>query len=630
MRITLSAGDDPYYVFDGFLGGTSEAALGNVRNDTIDGAAGRDQLNLDYAYPDRNFNLAVDATTGVVTLTTATGSINFERFEVVAFNNVSFLIGGEAGDALVGSPGNDPGLYGLGGDDTLDGGGGRDTLFGGAGNDTYVVDNSGDAVQESTTLNGSVDAGGIDIVRAAINFALGNFVENLELTGSAVSGTGNALANAITGNGAANSLSGAAGDDTLDGGAGADTLSGGAGNDTYRLDDARDVVQEDGQSDPGGSDTVLSAVSHTLGERFENLELLGTAALNGTGNGAANRLSGNAAANSLSGGAGQDSLAGGAGNDTLEGGADSDRLSGGAGNDLYRVDAAGDLALEEGSTDPGGIDTVEAAVSYTLDERLENLLLTGAGASSGTGNALANRLIGNDADNTLEGGAGNDTLEGRGGADSLRGGAGNDTYVVNGAGDRVDEATATGSGVDAGGKDVVRSSVSFTLGSFLETLVLTGSGAVQGGGNGAANTLTGNGGANLLSGLGGADVLDGGAGKDTLAGGAGKDFFVFSSALNADTNVDLIRDWGTGGTSDVIRLDDDVFTALGPTGALPASAFTNGKAASSADHRIVYDRPTGELYYDADGTGPAEQIHFATVGASTHPALTAAAFVIVG
>lgn len=628
MNITLSAGDDPYYVYDGFLGGTSEAALGNVRNATIDGGAGRDQLNLDYAYPDRNFNLAIDASTGVVTLTTATGSIRFERFEVVAFNNVNFLIGGEAADALAGSPGNDPGLYGLGGDDTLDGGAGRDTLFGGAGNDTYVIDNSSDSVQESSTFNGSVDAGGIDIVRAAIDFALGNFIENLELSGSAVSGTGNALANAITGNGAANSLSGAAGDDTLDGGAGADTLSGGAGNDVYRLDDPLDVVLEDGASDPGGIDTIRSVVAHTLGERFENLELLGSASINGTGNALANAITGNAAANSLSGGGGGDTLTGAEGNDTLDGGSGEDRLAGGTGNDLYLVDSAGDLALEEGTIDPGGIDTVQASASYTLGERLENLTLAGTASISGTGNVLANRIIGNEADNTLEGGAGNDTLEGRGGADSLRGGAGSDTYIVNGAGDRVDESTVPGSGIDAGGKDVVRSTVSFTLGDFIERLVLTGS-AAKGTGNALANTITGNRGTNTLAGLGGADTLDGGAGRDTLSGGAGRDSFVFSSPLNPDTNVDLIRDWGAGGTSDLIRLDNDVFTELRTPGALTTAAFTTGKVASTAEQRIVYDRSTGELYYDPDGSGPAAQVHFATIGTTTHPTLTAAAFLIV-
>jgi len=526
MNITLTAADNQFYLFDGFLGGASDAALVDVRDASVDGGAGRDQLNIDYAYPDRNFNFAVDASTGVVTLTTATGSIRLERFEVVAFNNVDFLIGSIGGDALTGATNNDPGLYGLGGDDTLDGGAGRDVLFGGAGNDTYVVDDSGDSVQEATTLNGGVDAGGVDIVRAAINFALGNFLENLELIGSAVTGTGNALANAITGNSVANSLTGAAGDDTLDGGLGADTLSGGAGNDVYVLDNPLDVVLEDGVSDPGGLDTVRSTVTHTLGERFENLVLLGSA------------------------------------------------------------------------------------------------------PASATGNALSNRLTGNDADNTLEGGAGNDALEGRGGADSLRGGAGNDTYIVNGTGDRVDEATAPGSGVDAGGKDVVRSSVSFTLGDFVETLILTGAGSLKATGNGLGNTITGNSGANVLTGLGGADVLNGGAGNDTLNGGVGRDSFVFSSPLNAQTNVDLIIGFSTSTSPDRIRLDNDIFTALGAPGALAATAFTNGEMASTPDHRIVYDRPSGHLFYDPDGSGPEAQVHFATLGLSAHPALSAGAFLI--
>ncbi|MFM7783616.1 MAG: hypothetical protein ACKPE6_03050, partial [Gammaproteobacteria bacterium] len=139
-------------------------------------------------------------------------------------------------------------------------------------------------------------------------------------------------------------------------------------------------------------------------------------------------------------------------------------------------------------------------------------------------------------------------------------------------------------------------------------------------GDDSPNTLVGNAGANLLQGNGG---------NDTLSGGAGRDTFVFSTALDAQSNVDLIRDWGAGGTSDLIRLDNDVFSALGAPGALSAAAFTTGKTAGTAEHRIVYDRPTGELYYDPDGSGPAAQQHFATIGTTTHPALTAAVFLIV-
>ena len=78
-------------------------------------------------------------------------------------------------------------------------------------------------------------------------FTLRSNVENLTHTGTPViSGTGNALDNALTGNAAANLLTGAAGNDTLDGAAGADTLAGGTGADTYRfgIGYGIDTVQE--------------------------------------------------------------------------------------------------------------------------------------------------------------------------------------------------------------------------------------------------------------------------------------------------------------------------------------------------------------------------------------------------
>ncbi|MFO0006710.1 MAG: Ig family protein, partial [bacterium] len=104
----------------------------------------------------------------------------------------------------------------------------------------------------------------------------------------------------------------------------------------------------------------------------------------------------------------------------LDGGLGADTLSGGAGNDVYVLDNPLDVVLEDGVSDPGGLDTVRSTVAHTLGERFENLVLLGSAPASATGNALSNRLTGNDADNTLAGGAGNDALEGRGGADSLR------------------------------------------------------------------------------------------------------------------------------------------------------------------------------------------------------------------
>ncbi|PPD11412.1 type I secretion C-terminal target domain-containing protein, partial [Methylophilus sp.] len=74
--------------------------------------------------------------------------------------------------------------------------------------------------------------GGIDEVKASVSYTLGDNIENLTLTGAAISGTGNNLYNIITGNASNNILSGDAGNDTLNGGTGNDTINGGADNDT--------------------------------------------------------------------------------------------------------------------------------------------------------------------------------------------------------------------------------------------------------------------------------------------------------------------------------------------------------------------------------------------------------------
>ena len=149
--------------------------------------------------------------------------------------------------------------------------------------------------------------GGIDTLATAFSFTLGVNTENLTLLGAAaINGTGNALANRITGNAAANILTGGLGNDFLDGGLGADRLVGGTGNDTFVINSAADVLQ-----DSGGVDLVRSTVSKTLAAGFENLTLLGAAALNGAGNAAANTILGNAGGNKLFGLGGNDTLNGG-------------------------------------------------------------------------------------------------------------------------------------------------------------------------------------------------------------------------------------------------------------------------------------------------------------------------------
>lgn len=143
----------------------------------------------------------------------------------------------------------------------------------------------------------------------------------------------------LSGHGGNDVLDGGAGNDSLDGGTGADVMHGGLGNDVFHVDSRGDKVVENARE---GSDTVSTTISFALGGNIEKLTLIGTADINGTGNGLANTITGNAAANILKGMDGKDRLQGGGGNDTLVGGAGKDTLIGGTGSDRFDWDSAGD------------------------------------------------------------------------------------------------------------------------------------------------------------------------------------------------------------------------------------------------------------------------------------------------
>ncbi|MCO5760319.1 MAG: hypothetical protein NHG36_02240 [Chromatiaceae bacterium] len=406
---------------------------------------------------------------------------------------------------IAGGDGNDT-LYGADGGGVLDGGLGDDVMHGGGGYDTYYVDSALDRVIENASA-------GTDSVYASTSFALGANLENLYLLGTGnLHGTGNELSNALYGNAGDNVLTGGAGDDRLDGGGGNDTLAGGLGDDTYVLNAHAEIHEGEGE----GIDRVEASVSHTLMAHLEQLVLLGSAAINGTGNDLDNLIQGNAAINRLEGEAGNDVLDGGAGNDTL---------LGGTGDDAYYIDSSKDVVTELGGE---GNDTVFSPLGYTLGANVENLVLTGAARINGTGNALANRIMGNSASNTLTGGAGDDTLDGGGGIDKLIGGAGNDAYIVDAPGETITERSNEGT-------DLVLSSIAFTLPSNLENLTLTGTDAVSGTGNKLANVLVGNGAGNVLAGGAGDDILDGMAGADTLIGGTGSDAYFLGRGYGRDT-----------------------------------------------------------------------------------------------
>ncbi|MBR0556575.1 calcium-binding protein [Ciceribacter sp. L1K23] len=354
----------------------------------------------------------------------------------------------------------------------------------------------------------------------------------------------------------------------------------------------------------------------------------------GSGSGIAQRvfatdIDGTARAETLDGTAFDETIRGYGGNDTLDGAGGNDIMLGGFGNDTYIVDSAGDQVQEMAAQ---GTDTVRASISYTLGGSVENLVLTGSGNLTGTGNSLANVITGNSGNNTLSGlggndridggsgndtldggagndtllgGSGNDTLNGGSGADRMEGGTGNDTYYVDNSGDVVVEGSNAGT-------DTVRSSISHTLATNVENLILSGAGNLNGNGNASANVLTGNSGNNILKGLAGNDTLKGeagndqltgGSGADKLYGGSGADRFIFTATSDStvsSTSRDMIYDFSR---SQGDKIDLSAIDASTKSSGNQAFTFIGEKAYSGKAGELRYVNSGGDTYVYADVNG---------------------------
>ena len=284
-------------------------------------------------------------------------------------------------------------------------------------------------------------------------------------------------------------------------------MAGGLGNDTYIVDNASDVVTEAAGQ---GTDTVSTSVSYALAAGSEVETLSGTGALGLT-------LTGNEFNNIVIGTGANDTLFGGIGNDTLNGGAGADAMTGGAGNDTYVVDNAGDVVTENLNE---GTDTVNTTLaSYTLGANVENLTYTGAGNFAGTGNALANVIIGS---------SGNDTLRRR--------------RRCRHAERRRRQRHVLCRQYRRGCQRCRRAWIpsiphcSATPWRCSREPHVHRRGNFNGIGNGFDNVLTGGAGNDILSTGAGNDTLIGGAGNDTMTGGAGNDIFKYiANNFGADT-----------------------------------------------------------------------------------------------
>jgi Ca2+-binding RTX toxin-like protein len=264
LHVTISGGGGPDEIFGGEGNDVLDGGLG--QGDVIDGGGGDDTIYFELSD-------VVDGgsghDTGILASNQELNNFRLENLDLESLiansgNDVIYatpdrsayidgraghdsLVGSSRGDVLVGGTGNDA-LLGQGGDDLLNGGGDHDTLDGGDGQDVIF------------------------------------------------GGEGN------------DTLRGQSGDDTLDGGTGADSMTGSFGSDTYMVDEAGDVVTENGGE---GNDTVRASIAFYAlpGSGVENL----------IGSVAEQRLEGNRLANTITGGGGNDvfGFAPGSGSDVI-------------------------------------------------------------------------------------------------------------------------------------------------------------------------------------------------------------------------------------------------------------------------------------------------------------------------
>ena len=453
--------------------------IGNSGDNILDGRSGDDRMEGG----DGGDVYLVDSL-GDVVIENDDRSID-KVFSTVSFQLRDYLedltLTGSANAAAIGNELNNV-LIGNSADNRLDGKGGRDEMHGAAGDDLYVVDTQQDRIIEA-------EYEGDDRIESSVSFELSANVEQLLLTGSQpINAIGNDADNHIIGNDAANQINGRGG---------ADRMEGLSGDDYYTIDNINDIVIELADA---GHDVVLSSVSFSLGDNIEELRLTGVARADAIGNSLSNRLVGNVANNSLIGGAGVD------------------QMEGQEGDDVYVVDNSGDRVVE---LEQAGTDRVEASVSWKLGANTENLTLLGNTAIDATGNALDNRLIGNQASNVLDGLLGCDRMEG---------GGGDDLYLVDDIQDRVIELADHG-------YDEIQTTVSLELPENVEAITLLGALSINATGNQANNILIGNGNSN---------ILDGGDGVDRMTGNKGNDLYLVDN--NADQIVELLG----GGKDDVI------------------------------------------------------------------------------
>lgn len=574
----------------------------NAGNNVLDGQGGIDTVSYASAviYGLVPGSVTIATTINAVSTAGVIVDLNITGFQDTQGSGFDKLIGIEN---LVGSAFSDE-LTGNSGNNILDGGASADVLTGGKGNDTYYVDGADVVVEFNTS------ADGIDTVHSTVSYRLTANVEYLYLDGSAANGIGNSQENRLYGNSSNN---------FLDGRAGADKMDGGAGNDTYVIDNLGDEI-----TDSSGTDLVMTYINHNLGSTIENLRLMGTNALNGSGNALNNVVWVNIGDNEVDGG-GQvtntglkgDTLSyefgatsgitldlgltgaqstGGSGTDTvsnfenLTGSNYNDLLSGNAGANILDGLAGVDTVSYASSTQAVTVDlSAQTAISGIVVDTVLNF-------ENITGSAYDDLMIGDLRRNAFDGGNGVDTVSYQ--------------NVKEGAGGVVVDLTIIGAqNTRASGYDTfvrigttTRSSIENLTGSVNDDKLT---------GDEFNNALNGSAGDDSLFGGNGADALTGGAGNDLINGGNGSDtaIFVGTDTITVDLNLTDVQNTGQGldklvGIENLVAGDgDDLLTGNGQNNAL-TGGFGNDTLLGGGGNDVLAggagaDRLTGGAGTDA-------------------------------
>jgi Ca2+-binding RTX toxin-like protein len=601
----------PYFVFSG--------PSGNYGHDFVDGAGDDGMLfvgDFSAAIVDFRDGTVVGGGEG------GTGSIDFVDIrrarggdfddQFFAADSGSVALGGAGNDTFVGgaaadsfhdenpwyydgpSPDTigtgDDQLFGGGGDDSLTATRGNNAVDGGDGDDSIIIGIGGYFVDYDLGSNALDGGAGIDtlVINAlsAVTVDLGAGT----MSGGGGGGTGTAtLANIenfetmdlsasahdIRGSAGANVLSIRTGDAMLNGAGGNDTLTGGSGANRFVFDQAPGIVNAD----------TITDFEINFDELV--LDLAAMPALGSPGPFASGDDRFHAAPGAV-------------------GGADAeDRV-------IYNM-STGDV-LYDADGNGSGMAQLIATLQGAPTLGAADIVVVGEAGPGGE------HIVGTSGNDTLTGTEGDDTIEGLGGNDWINMGPNYGNDVVDGGtgSDTIDFRPSGASGIVADyGTGTIVSSMGTTSFSNVERVV----------GTHADDHLIGAAGAQNLTSVGGEDTLEGRSGNDWLWGGGGNDTFVFRE--HGSANADNVGDFAAG--LDTIALDNAVMTALGADGDFGAgdgrfTANGSGTAQDGGD-RVVYNTSTGQLYYDADGSGGGASQLIATL--SNAPGLTATDIAVI-